>query len=349
MWKYCRFTNIWDWCIRDLCIDMVIVHVINDENSHPSWTNLHRNFWNTQERELPENSKFIQYHSEVDMSTIQGEILNAKPIGSTNPSLTRSTLSNGQRMKWTKAKVFVYSDSILCLGEFQIIQKQIEDGKATWQNFDWVFLMENCWELMVIEFEENVFLPHCRFLRRSRMIYKNETPNPNLRRSNYHHVKIQWYWMDKKRWEENCISNSEKKSKHVRKGSRQGLEHCSVLEGKRSGVDPFLTHPKENGTLHPPKMVERFKDTGHPVLKSASASSRTSMRKRDHTLQCGCFKHRASMSNYSLSESAQYPRSSHSVKSSVEGQTRKKRIQTSPHQIRTNRFWRVCIHKKWTL
>ena len=43
------------------------------------------------------------------------EILNVKPIGCTTPSCTRSTLSLDQVIKWTKAKVSVYSDSVLCL------------------------------------------------------------------------------------------------------------------------------------------------------------------------------------------------------------------------------------------
>ena len=45
----------------------------------------------------------------------QGEILNVKFVESTDPSLTRSTLSHDQAIKWMKAKVLVYSDSVLCL------------------------------------------------------------------------------------------------------------------------------------------------------------------------------------------------------------------------------------------
>ena len=49
------------------------------------------------------------------MATHSEEILNVKPIESTAPLLTRSTLSHDQGIKWTKAKVRVYSDSVLCL------------------------------------------------------------------------------------------------------------------------------------------------------------------------------------------------------------------------------------------
>ena len=53
--------------------------------------------------------KLISEHSE--------EILNVKPIESTDPSWTRSMLFHDQVIKWTKAKVLVYSDSVLCLGK----------------------------------------------------------------------------------------------------------------------------------------------------------------------------------------------------------------------------------------
>ena len=48
-----------------------------------------------------------------------GEILNVKHIGSTGPSWTRSTLSHDQVIKWAKAKVLVYLDSVLLLGKCQ--------------------------------------------------------------------------------------------------------------------------------------------------------------------------------------------------------------------------------------
>ena len=45
------------------------------------------------------------------------EILNVNTIESTSPSRTRSTLSHDLVIQWTKAKVRVYSDSVLCLGK----------------------------------------------------------------------------------------------------------------------------------------------------------------------------------------------------------------------------------------
>ena len=59
-------------------------------------------------------------------------------------------------------------------------------------------------------------------------------------------------------------------------------------------------------------MVQRFKETCHPVFTSANTPSRGILRtlkgKRNHTLQCGCFKHRILGPNHSFCESAQYLR-----------------------------------------
>ena len=65
------------------------------------------------------------------------------PIDWTAPSWARSTLSNNQVIKWTKARVRVYPDSVLCLGKCQIIQKRIEDGKSKVKNFDSPILTGN--------------------------------------------------------------------------------------------------------------------------------------------------------------------------------------------------------------
>ena len=47
----------------------------------------------------------------------QGEILDVTPIEWTAPLFARYTLSHDQVIKWTKARVRVYSDSVLCMSE----------------------------------------------------------------------------------------------------------------------------------------------------------------------------------------------------------------------------------------
>ena len=53
------------------------------------------------------NTELMLEHSE--------DILNVNTIESTSPSWTRSPFSHVQAIKWTKAKVRVYLDSVLCL------------------------------------------------------------------------------------------------------------------------------------------------------------------------------------------------------------------------------------------
>ena len=53
--------------------------------------------------------KLIVEHSEG--------ILNLKFLESSSPSWTRSVLSHDRAIKWAKAKVCVYADSVPCLGQ----------------------------------------------------------------------------------------------------------------------------------------------------------------------------------------------------------------------------------------
>ena len=74
----------------------------------------------TKHVEMYKKAKFEEIQNLFDiiqklMWDHHGEILNVKHIGSTGPSWTRSTLSHDQVIKWAKAKVLVYSDSVLLL------------------------------------------------------------------------------------------------------------------------------------------------------------------------------------------------------------------------------------------
>ena len=77
-----------------------------------------------------------------------------------------------------------------------------------------------------------------------------------------------------------CISNSEK-SRNTRRDSLMDTGRFWVLEMKRSGLELFVTHLKENGTLQPLRWWNDSKDTGHPVFKSISALSRGILKKKN--------------------------------------------------------------------
>ena len=81
----------------------------------------------------------------------------------------------------------------------------------------------------------------------------------------------------------------QKKSRNTRRDSRRDTGRFSVLETKKKwyGTPPYT--PEGNWDSIATQMVERFKETGHPVFKSISALSRGILKKGEwqgpHTLQ----------------------------------------------------------------
>ena len=108
-------------------------------------------------------------------------ILNVKRIEWTTSSWTRSRLSHDQTITWTKARVHVYSDSVLCLGKMS----DHSEANRRWENQIQEFRQSNSHRELLgidgepIEFVWNISqdLRHCRFLRKSTMICENETLN----------------------------------------------------------------------------------------------------------------------------------------------------------------------------
>ena len=54
------------------------------------------------------------------------EIPNVTLLESSSPSWTRSVLSHDRAIKWAKAKVCLYADSVLCLGQMNDSKDEIE-------------------------------------------------------------------------------------------------------------------------------------------------------------------------------------------------------------------------------
>ena len=78
------------------------------------------------------------------------EVRNVKCLDCETPLWTRSTLLNDQAVQLARAKVYVYSDSVLCMGKVLNNKgKQLNNGKAKWQLFEWrTILSMSCWEWM---------------------------------------------------------------------------------------------------------------------------------------------------------------------------------------------------------
>ena len=87
------------------------------------------------------------------------EILNVKPLESSSPSWTRSVLSHDQAITWTKAKVRVYSDSVLFVGKMN----DSKDAITRWEGQVEEFKMYPSYKELsgidgeAIEFEWNIF------------------------------------------------------------------------------------------------------------------------------------------------------------------------------------------------
>ena len=81
------------------------------------------------------------------------------PIDSTVASWTRSTLTDDQVITWTKTKVHIHADSVLCLGKVS----EYSEANQRWKNQIEEFRQSNsCRELLgidgePIEFEWNIF------------------------------------------------------------------------------------------------------------------------------------------------------------------------------------------------
>ena len=65
------------------------------------------------------------------------------------------------------------------------------------------------------------------------------------------------------------VSRIHEKSRDTRKDSCRDTGRFSVLETERSGMEPFLKHLKENGTLQPLKW---WNDSRIPVIQYSRVS-----------------------------------------------------------------------------
>ena len=110
-----RLLNILNGSIKDKCVDKENGHVFVNESSHSSWTELFGELGGLQEYVFRGTSELVHITEKLILEHSE-EILNVNTIDSASPSWTRSVFSHDQVIQRTKAKVLVYSDSVLCLG-----------------------------------------------------------------------------------------------------------------------------------------------------------------------------------------------------------------------------------------
>ena len=172
-------------------------------------------------------------------------------------------------IKWTKAQVFVYSNSVLCLGK-------IHDPKAKWQNFDCVLLMENYWES-----SENQLSSSNIFQGRTSLQILQKIQNDLVDRNiDQRKSKVDLYSCQcsttlngQEKDTKTILFQIQKNSSRTRRDSRKDI--CALLgpgnEKKWYGNCNYKLEGKWDSIAS--QMVQRFKETGHPVFTSASALS----------------------------------------------------------------------------
>ena len=128
----------------------------------------------------------------------EAEILNVSPFGWTGPLWTRSTLTQAQTIQWTKAKIHVYSDSVLCMG---MMQEHSEANKRWNDQLEEIQQSDSCRELFgidggPIEFEWNIF-PRLTSLEILQMMQKRPAKSKHWTwefwRTDHLHVNVQWH------------------------------------------------------------------------------------------------------------------------------------------------------------
>ena len=186
----------------------------------------------------------------------------------------RSTLFNDNVIKWTKAKVCVYADSVPCVGEIEQNPGaadakwtgQIEDLKRYPSYQDAVGL-----DGEAIEFEWTISK-----VKEIQM----DLERKNIELENFKDLIIFMSMFNDIGWkknDDNCISNAEKVknySKRFLPGHWTFLDPGSEKRWFGSSYDGQRDRTANN-------MVQQFKETGHPIFTATSALSRGILKRRN--------------------------------------------------------------------
>ena len=188
----------------------------------------------------------------------------------------RSTLAHDQEKSWTRAKVRVYSDSVLCLGKIP----SGEEAKTRWasqvKEFQVYYPEEEFMGIdgEAMEFEWNISQDsrHCKFYDRSRMTYRvrNTTPGQFLDRiimSMFDDIERT------KKMMKRFVLRIHNKWNSTHNDFKQVIELLSVLEMNGNGMEQDY-RPEGRWNAAAAKMIRNFMETNHPVFTSVGARSR---------------------------------------------------------------------------
>ena len=142
--------------------------------------------------EIYKNTKFENIWSEFNITQKlviehSEEIMNMKCLEYSSPSWTRSILANDQAVKWAKAKVCVYANSVLCVGQVKGISGATERWKGQFEDLKRYSSYQNAVGLdgEPIEFEWKIFqdFRHYHFFARSRTTWRQRPSSQKTSRT----------------------------------------------------------------------------------------------------------------------------------------------------------------------
>ena len=265
-----------DWSSQDECIDVGIVHAINDKSSHPSWAHLHKACGDVQERQIWGNSEFIRYHSEVDMGSSWRD---SKCEASRKH---RSIMDEIYIVSWSSDQVGESKSD--CLFRWCFVLGKISRSfrsKSKMEGQVTEFRLSTSYGELLgidaepIEFEWNIFPGFTSWQIVQKI--QNDLQERNIEPEQFGDRIIFMSVFNDNNWtmkgnEENCISNSEKVKAHAERFS-QG--HWTSLDpgSEENGLQDTATNLRENGIPSFPRWCSESK------IQSASALSRGILRR----------------------------------------------------------------------
>ena len=245
--------------------------------------------------EVCQNTNFEELQNLFDITQKlvhkQREILNVRMIECASPSWTRSSLAQDQAIMWSKAKVRVYSDSVLWLGKMT----DPTDANRRWEGQVEEFQPTDSYKELFgidgepIELEWNIFpgLSSLEILRKIQKDLQEQNIEPEKFEDRIIFLSMfngtDW---TRRRNSEKCISNSDQVKNYAKK-FMQG--HWTFLglgsEKKWCGKSNYFSEGNWQDTAN--MMVEQFEESGHPVFKGVSLSWNLEEEEQqgDHTLQ----------------------------------------------------------------
>ena len=187
-------------------------------------------------------------------------------------------MPHDQVIQWTKAKVLVYSDSVLCLGKMN----ERRDAIRRWEGQVEEFKMSLSFKELLgiggeaIGFEWHIFpgFTSLQILQRIQndLQERNVEPEKNWRPKHLH-VDVQRHRLNKNRKRWNFVLQSQKKSRCA------GTLEVPRSWRRKEVVWKYKLQTRGKWNSITSQMVQRFKETGHQVFTSASDLNRGNLRK----------------------------------------------------------------------